>query len=115
MSLCCPNTPETRGLLSRESIAIMEPGAVLVNTSRGACIDERALAEALADGRLAAAGLDVYEREPYVPGALIASPRAVLLPHIGSADVSTREKMAWLAVEAVKSALEGREPKHKVM
>lgn len=115
VSLCCPLTPETRGLLSRERIAMMKPGAVVVNTSRGACIDERALAEALAEGRLSAAGLDVYEREPHVEAALLASERAVLLPHIGSADVSTRETMARLAVEAVRDALEGKEPKHRVV
>ncbi|HLM72645.1 MAG TPA: D-glycerate dehydrogenase [Polyangiaceae bacterium] len=115
VSLCCPLTPETRGLLSRERIALMKPGAVVVNTSRGACIDERALAEALAEGRLSAAGLDVYEREPQVEGALLASERAVLLPHIGSADVSTRETMARLAAEAVRAVLEGKEPKHRVV
>lgn len=115
VSLCCPLTPETRGLLSRERIALMKPGAVLVNTSRGACIDEAAVAEALADGRIAAAGLDVYEREPHVPEALLASPRAVLLPHIGSADVATRERMAWLAVEAVRDALAGKAPRHRVV
>jgi glyoxylate reductase len=93
----------------------MKSGAVVVNTSRGACIDEKALSEALAEGRLWAAGLDVYEREPHVDGALLSSERAVLLPHIGSADVPTRETMAWLAVESVKDALEGKEPRHRVV
>jgi glyoxylate reductase len=115
VALCCPLTPETRGLLSRDRIARMKPGAVVVNTSRGACLDEGALAEALAEGRLSAAGLDVYESEPHVRNALLASERAVLLPHIGSADFSTRETMARLAAEAVRAALEGEEPKNRVV
>ncbi len=115
VALCCPLTPETRGLLSRERIARMKPGAVVVNTSRGACLDEGALAEALAEGRLSAAGLDVYESEPHVREALLASERAVLLPHIGSADFSTRETMARLAAESVRAALEGGEPKNRVV
>jgi glyoxylate reductase len=115
VALCCPLTPETRGLLSRDRIARMKPGAVVVNTSRGACLDEGALAEALAEGRLSAAGLDVYESEPHVRKALLASERAVLLPHIGSADFSTRETMARLAAEAVRAVLEGEEPKNRVV
>lgn len=115
VALCCPLTPETRGLLSRERIARMKPGAVVVNTSRGPCVDEQALAEALLEGRLAGAGLDVYEREPRVNDDLLRCERAVLLPHIGSADTPTREAMASLAIESVLDVLGGREPKHRVV
>jgi glyoxylate reductase len=113
--LCCPLTDETRGLLSRERIGRMKPSAVLVNTARGACLDEIALAEALSEGRIAAAGLDVYAAEPKVPEALLACERAVLLPHIGSADAPTREAMARLSAESVLDVLAGREPKHRVV
>jgi glyoxylate reductase len=113
--LCCPLTDETRGLLSRERIARMKVGSVIVNTARGACVDEIALAEALASGRVAAAGLDVYAAEPHVPEALLASERAVLLPHIGSADAPTREAMARMSAESVLAVLAGREPKHRVV
>jgi lactate dehydrogenase-like 2-hydroxyacid dehydrogenase len=114
VALCCPLTPETRGLLSRERIAKMKRGAVVVSTSRGACADEQAIAEALAEGRLAGAGLDVYAREPHVNEALLTCERAVLLPHIGSADTPTREAMASLAVASVIDVLRGEAPKHRV-
>jgi glyoxylate reductase len=104
--------PETRGLLDTRAIAGMKPGAILVNTARGGIVDEAALAEALREGRLAAAGLDVFEREPIGPagpaGDLLALPNVVLTPHVGSASVETRARMAELAVENLLAALEGR-------
>jgi glyoxylate reductase len=114
VALCCPLTPETRGLLSRERIAKMKRGSVVVSASRGACADEQAIADALAEGRLAGAGLDVYEREPQVNEALLRCERAVLLPHIGSADTPTREAMASLAIASVIDVLRGEAPKHRV-
>jgi lactate dehydrogenase-like 2-hydroxyacid dehydrogenase len=92
----------------------MKKGAILVNTARGALVDERALAEALHDGHLAGAGLDVYTREPEIDPLLLTAPRVVLAPHIGSADREARDAMARLACESIRDVLEGREPKHRV-
>ena len=114
VSLHCPLTEETRGLMSRERLRSMRKGAVLINTARGACVDEAALAELLASGHLAAAGLDVYEREPSVHPELLRLPNVVLAPHIGSADRPTRERMAHMSAEAVLAVLEGRRPEHTV-
>ncbi len=98
----------TRQMLDRRKIALMKPGAVLVNTARGGIVDERALAEALADGRLFAAGIDVFEHEP-VPAdnPLLGLPSVVLAPHIGSATVRTRELMADMAAANAMAALRG--------
>ncbi len=108
--LTVPLTAETRGLISRERLARMRPTAVLVNISRGEVVEEAALAEALAEGRIFAAGLDVYEREPQVHPALLAQDSAVLMPHIGSATAEAREAMGRLAAENLLAVLEGREP-----
>ncbi|MGB1139947.1 MAG: 2-hydroxyacid dehydrogenase [Halioglobus sp.] len=100
---------ETRGLLGAEAIVRMKPGAVLVNTARGGIVDEVALAEALDRGHLYAAGLDVFEREPLAPDSpLLAHPRIVLAPHVGSATVKTRQAMVALAVDNALDALAGR-------
>ena len=88
----------------------MKPTSVLVNTSRGPIVDEEALAEALETGRLFAAGLDVYEREPAVHARLLVAPRTVLLPHVGSATVATRTAMARLACEGAGTILAGDIP-----
>ena len=112
--LCCPLTPETRGLVSRERLARMRPGGVLVNTSRGPCVDEEALAEALRTGHLFAAGLDVYTEEPKISASLLACENVVLAPHLGSADRPTREAMARICVEAIFAVLSGREPPTRV-
>jgi glyoxylate reductase len=87
---------------------------VLVNTSRGPIVDEEALAVALEDGRIFAAGLDVYEREPEVHPRLLAAPRTVLLPHVGSASVATRTRMAHLACEGAVAVLAGEQPANRV-
>jgi glyoxylate reductase len=101
-------TPETRGLLDATALARMRPGAVLVNVARGGIVDEGALAQALASGRLAAAALDVFEREPLPAGSpLLAAPNLVLTPHIGSASLRTRARMADLAVRNLLAGLAG--------
>ncbi|MEZ4302352.1 MAG: NAD(P)-dependent oxidoreductase, partial [Polyangiaceae bacterium] len=112
--LCCPLTPETRGLVSRERLSSMKPGSVLVNTSRGPCVDEPALVDALREGHLFAAGLDVYAGEPALHPGLLSLDNVVLAPHLGSADRPTREAMARICVEAVLAVLSGREPKTRV-
>ena len=110
LSLHAPLTPETRGVISAEVLRGMRPGAFLINTARGALVDEAALADALRDGRLAGAGLDVYEREPAVHPALLHLPNVVLLPHVGSATRETRTRMAVLAARNVHAVLTGQPP-----
>ena len=102
--------PDTRHLIDAPRLAQMKPTAVLVNAARGPIVDEEALADALEEGRLFAAGLDVFEREPEVHPKLRQSARAVLVPHLGSATVETREAMGMLAVENVLAAVAGRRP-----
>lgn len=110
VSLHVPLTPETHHLIGKRQIARMRPNAVLVNTSRGQVLDELALAAALEEGRIFAAGLDVYENEPRVHPPLLAAPRTMLLPHIASATQSTRVQMARTACESVCEVLAGRAP-----
>lgn len=114
VSLHCPATEATRGMFDAARLATLKPTAILVNTARGALIDEPALAAALAAGKLGAAALDVFASEPSVHPALLAAPRTVLLPHIGSATRTTRAKMGQLCVDAVRDALAGRRPAHLV-
>jgi glyoxylate reductase len=103
-------TPETHHLISADRLAMMKPTAVLVNTSRGPVIDEQALARALTNGQLFAAGLDVFEREPNVHPDLLACQNAVVIPHLGSATVHTRLAMANLAVDNLFAALADERP-----
>jgi glyoxylate reductase len=114
VSLHVPLTDTTRHLIGRPQLALMPEHAVLVNTARGPVVDEEALADALGDGTIFAAGLDVYEREPEVHPRLLAAPRTVLLPHIGSATLATRSRMAQMACHDVCAVLEGRRPPHLV-
>ena len=101
--------PGTRNLLDREKIALMKPGAVLVNTARGGIVDEQALADALVGGQLAAAGVDVFEREPVAPdNPLLCLPNVVVTPHIGSATTLTRARMADMAAANAIAALHGK-------
>ncbi|MEM6580837.1 MAG: NAD(P)-dependent oxidoreductase, partial [Pseudomonadota bacterium] len=102
-------TQDTRNLIGAQHIALIKPGAVLVNTARGGIVDEAALAEALIDGRLSAAGIDVFSEEPIIRNnPLLDLPNVVLTPHIGSASVQTRIQMADMAVANVVAALEGQ-------
>jgi lactate dehydrogenase-like 2-hydroxyacid dehydrogenase len=110
ISLHVPLMPETRHLIGAPQLRMMKPTAVLVNSSRGPVVDEGALAEALAQGVIAAAGLDVFENEPQVHPKLQQLPNAVLVPHIGSATVETRRKMCMMAAENAAAALTGRRP-----
>jgi glyoxylate reductase len=103
-------TPETRHLFDEDALRTMKPTAVLVNTARGPLVDEATLARALREGWIGAAGIDVYEREPEVHPDLAACDNAVLVPHLGSATVGTREAMGMLAAENLKVALDGRRP-----
>ncbi len=114
VSLHCPLTPETRGLVNAARLATMKSTAILVNTSRGACVDDAALIAALQAGRLYAAALDVYAREPEIDRRLVDCPRLILAPHIGSATTETRTQMARLCVDAVIDVLAGRRPRHLV-
>ncbi|APR86839.1 D-3-phosphoglycerate dehydrogenase [Minicystis rosea] len=113
--LTCRLDDTTRNLLSRDRIARLKPGAVVVNTARGACIDEVALADALRTGHVAAAGLDVFVGEPRVAPILLELPNVVLTPHLGSADRPTREAMARICADAVLAVLAGREPRCRLV
>jgi len=97
VSLHCPATPATHHLIDARALQLMKADAVLINTARGSVVDEAALAAALATGRIAAAGLDVYEYEPRVHPALLTAENAVLLPHLGSATLETRVAMGLRA------------------
>jgi glyoxylate reductase len=114
VTLHVPLTDETTHLLDARRLGRLRADAVVVNTSRGPVVDEEALAIALEDGRIFAAGLDVFEREPEVHPRLLAAPRTVLLPHIGSASRATRTRMAHVACEAVVTVLAGGRPPNLV-
>jgi len=115
VSLHAPLTRETRHVLGAAEFAAMKPSAILINTARGALVDESALAEALAGGQIWGAGLDVFEREPEVsPRLLAVAERLVLTPHVGSATLDTRRRMADVAVRDARAVLEGRPPAHPV-
>lgn len=110
LSLHAPATPATRHLLDAAALRRMRRGSYLINTARGTLVDEAALVEALRDGHLAGAGLDVYEHEPRITPGLLDLPGVVLLPHIGSATVRTRTRMAMLAARNVHAVLSGEPP-----
>jgi gluconate 2-dehydrogenase len=109
-----PGGAATHHLIGAEALASMRPTGILVNISRGDVVDEAALVAALAEGRIAGAGLDVYEFEPQVPAALVAMENVTLLPHLGTAALEVREAMGMLAVENLIAVLEGRDPPNLV-
>jgi glyoxylate reductase len=112
VSIHTPLTGETRHLMNRERLGLMKPSAILVNTARGAVIDEAALVEALREKRIAAAGLDVYEREPQLAPGLAELPNTFLLPHLGSATLEDRVWMANIAADNIIAHLRGEPVPH---
>jgi lactate dehydrogenase-like 2-hydroxyacid dehydrogenase len=114
VSLHCPATPETRHLMNRERFARMRPEALLINTARGDVVDEAALVEALQAGRIAGAGLDVFEKEPQVTQALVTMDNVVLLPHLGSATRETRVAMGMRAFENLQLYFAGKPLRDRV-
>lgn len=111
VSLHCALTDETRGLIGTDELRAMKPTSVLVNTARGPIVDQWALARALRTGEIFAAGLDVVEHEPIPPDdELLSLPNCLVLPHVGSATVATRSKMADMAVDNVLAVLAGDPP-----
>ncbi|WP_440979485.1 2-hydroxyacid dehydrogenase [Sphingomonas pseudosanguinis] len=114
VSLHVPGGEATRHLVDAALLSVMPRHAIVVNTARGSVIDEAALAEALAEGRIAGVGLDVYEHEPVVHPGLLAHPRAVLLPHLGSATIEARTAMGMRAVANLDAFFRGEAPGDRV-
>lgn len=114
VSLHCPGGGANRHLIDAARLAVMKPGAFLINTARGDVVDEAALAAALQHGRLAGAGLDVFEAEPQVHPGLLALENVVLLPHLGSATRETREAMGMRVVDNLVAFFDGRRPPDQV-
>lgn len=115
VSINCPSTPQTRHLLSRARLALMPPHAYVVNISRGELIDEEALADAIAGGRLAGAGLDVFEKEPRPSDRLLAAPNVVLLPHMASATIESRIEMGERVIINIKMFADGHKPPDRII
>jgi lactate dehydrogenase-like 2-hydroxyacid dehydrogenase len=114
LSLNCPSTPESKGLLNAERIAKLPDGAIVINTARGALVDDENLIAALASGKLAAAGLDVYNNEPDIHPGYRELANVFLLPHIGSATLETRDAMGFRALDNMDAIFAGREPGDRV-
>ncbi len=114
VSLHVPLTEATRHLLDARRLALLPAGAVVINTARGPVLEEAALVDALVEGRLGGAGLDVFDDEPHVNPRLLEAPNVVLTPHIGSATLETRTAMCEMAVDAVVEVLAGRPYPHVV-
>ena len=115
ISINCPSTPETYHLLSRERLSSLQPHAYIINTSRGKVINEEALAELLSEGKIAGAGLDVFEREPSVSKVLLGAPNTVLLPHMGSATVEARIEMGEKVIVNIQTLLNGHRPPDRII
>jgi len=115
VSLHVPLTEHTRHLIGKKELALMRSTAFLINTARGAVVDEAALAEALASGRPAGAGLDVYEHEPDIHPALLRLSNVVLLPHLGSSTAQARLRMGMMVIENITAVLSGGQPPNRVM
>ena len=112
--LMLPLTSETRHYMGRKELSTMKRTAILVNAARGPIVDEKALVKALTSKRIAGAGLDVFEREPQVERGLLRLPNVVLAPHIASASMETRTKMACMAAENCVAGVTGRQPPNLV-
>jgi glyoxylate reductase len=115
ISVNCPHTPATFHLLSARRLKLLQPHAILVNTARGEIIDESALANMLARGEIAGAGLDVYENEPAINPKLMKLPNVVLLPHMGSATVEARIDMGEKVIVNIKTFMDGHRPPDRVI
>lgn len=111
----CPYTPETHHLLDARRLGLMKPESYLINTARGSVVDEAALTTALAERRIAGAGLDVYEREPHVSPELLKLHNVVLLPHVSSATIEGREEMGMKVVVNIKSYVDGHKPPDRLL
>ena len=109
VSLHCPHNEDSHHLIDAAALAKMKSSALLVNTARGPVVDESALVEALADGEIAGAGLDVFEEEPDVHPGLLEQDRVVLAPHLGSATTETRMRMAQMCVASIEAFLDDAE------
>jgi glyoxylate reductase len=114
VTLHCPLTKETHHLIGKGELDLMKPTAILINTSRGPVVDEKALVSALKKGKIAGAGLDVYEKEPKLSPGLSKLENVVLLPHIGSLTKDTREQMAVVAAKNALAMLRGKRPPNMV-
>ena len=115
VSLHCPGGKETYHLINRERLAIMKQGAFLINSARGDVVDQVALVEALKNGAIAGAGLDVFEGEPAVPDELLSLDNVVLFPHLGSASRETRVAMGMRVVENLEAFFNGKPPRDRVV
>jgi glyoxylate reductase len=115
VSVHTPLTEQTRHLINADNIKLLKKEAIIVNTARGPVMDEQALVNALDDNRLWGAGLDVYEKEPEVHPGLINNPRAVLTPHIGSAEIAWRQAMTKMVCTNVSAVLNGQEPPNRIV
>ena len=115
LSLHCPATPETMDLLNAKTLAMLPMGAVVVNTARGALVDEAALLQALAQGHVAAAGLDCFKTEPGGNPAFAAHDNVFMLPHIGSATRATRDAMGFRALDNIDAFFAGQAPKDRLV
>ena len=115
VSLNCPGGKETYHLINAERLAVMKPGAFLINSARGDVIDQSALIAALETGAIAGAGMDVFEGEPAVPDQLLSMENAVLFPHLGSASRETRVAMGMRVVENLQAFFNGETPRDRVV
>jgi glyoxylate reductase len=115
LSVNCPHTPATFHLINARRLALMKPEAFIINTARGEVIDEAALARAIRGGKLAGAGLDVFEREPSVNPDLLGLPNVLLLPHMGSATIEGRTEMGEKVIINIKTFADGHRPPDRVI
>lgn len=115
LSIHCPSTPETHHILDRDHLALMPAGAIVVNTARGNVVDDEALIEALKSGKIAAAGLDVFENEPRINPAYRDLPNTFLLPHVGSATEETRNAMGFKCLDNLDAFFKGDTPPDRLV